>query len=191
MSYVLNRNVAFLDLIMFIILAQSILIALAVAAAIILLALGLSRSFRMNVLHWLAVILCVAISTVFLFIAIGSGKAANAVNSIASGAKDVTALADQYQEYIQYIPGTDMLPSITDTADQYIDNVSTKIVRKLRKTTIWMVIVVVVINLLLLLLLLNSAGKSKPRSKSYDSTDDFDRDIDIGLDSSFDADVDL
>ena len=63
------------------------LIALAATGIVIILAIGLSSGFRMEAIHWLAAVLCVAVSTFFISLAVGASKALKAVNQTAETAK--------------------------------------------------------------------------------------------------------
>lgn len=162
------------------------LLSLGIALVLFFVAKGLYSRFSPGVLHLLVAVLAISGSTVAGTVAITSNRALDYVESLESGARNITGQVDALQS--QY--GLERYGiSASDIANGYVEGAASLAREKLGRARTLSIVVAVVLNILLGLFLVNAASKAG-RSKSSYSYSDSDDLEDLDTSSSLD-DLDL
>lgn len=201
--------------------AIALLIALAVTGAVILLVIGLSSTtFRMEILHYLGALLCVAVSTVFITAALGARKALKAVDKVAQSAQTAahalgsnaapaaggtlsleslrSYIPEEYQALVDMLP-QEALPEISipsGAAGGAVSATAGQYIEAARaplaKRLRSAIIWSIVVTLVLnaLLFVLLLNAGGKAKSRYSSSSEDLDFDSDFSSSSSFTDDLD-
>lgn len=165
----------------------ALLLAIAVTGIATVLFIALSTlHVKFEIIHWIAAILCVVVTSIFFSAAIGAAKASKLVNQTADIVNNRTGEA--FGELQAFLPEELMEQggSLKAITDSQVELARERIDQKLHSAIIWSVVTAVVLNSLYLLLLLGTAGK-RGRKHSYSDTLEDSLDSDYGsLSGSFD-----
>lgn len=169
--------------------SMALLLAIAVTGIVTVLFIALSTPpsyVKFEIIHWIAAILCVVVTSIFFSAAIGAAKASKLVNQTADLVNNRTGEAlGELQAFLpeELMEQGGSLKAITDSQ---VELARVQVDRKLHSAIIWSVVTAVVLNSLYLLLLFGTAGK-RGRKHSYSDNLEDSLDSDYGsLSGSFD-----
>ena len=167
---------------------MALLLAIAVTGIVTVLFIALSTPphAKFEIIHWIAAILCVVVTSIFFSAAIGAAKASKLVNQTADIVNNYTG--DALGKLQTFLPEELMEEGghLKEMTDSQVELARVHVDRKLHSSIIWSVVTAVVLNSLYLLLLFGTAGK-RGRKHSYSDTLEDSLDSDYGsLSGGFD-----
>lgn len=167
--------------------SMALLLAIAVTGIVTVLFIVLTPPYtRIEIIHWIAAILCVVVTSIFFSAAIGAAKASKLVNQTADIVNNYTG--DALGKLQTFLPEELMEEGghLKEMTDSQVELARVHVDRKLHSAIIWSVVTAVVLNSLYLLLLFGTAGK-RGRKHSYSDTLEDSLDSDYGsLSGGFD-----
>lgn len=160
----------------------ALLLAIAVTGivTVLFIALYTPPHAKFEIIHWIAAIICVVVTSFFFSAAIGAAKASNLVNHTAALVNSRTGEA--LGELQAFLPEELMEQggSLKAMTDSQIEFARDRIDRKLHSAIIWAVVTAIVLNALYMFLLIGT-GQKGGRRHSYSDT------LEDSLDSDYDS----